>query len=117
MPKGKKTGGRTKGTPNKSGKPLKDLADQLGVDPFQILLHFAAGDYEALGYVRPDAFDDPNDLSKSVNITPEVRLKAASEAASYLYPKRKALEHTGEGGGPIAHTLESLVGGSMKEGK
>lgn len=74
-----KTGGRKKGTPNKKTLPLLARAKALKVDPFEILLLFAMGKWKRLGY-------------KENVLTPENRLKAASEACQYLHPKRKALE-------------------------
>jgi hypothetical protein len=69
--------GRKKGTPNKDKLPLQQKAEELGVDPFQILLLFAKGDVAALGIEV---------------ITADQRLRAASEACQYLYPKRKAIQ-------------------------
>jgi hypothetical protein len=57
---------------------LLKAADDMGVDVFEILLKFAAGDAGALGIEEP--------------IAPALRLKAALEAAQYIYPKRKAIE-------------------------
>lgn len=76
-----KTGGRQKGTPNKDTSQLAQLAQQLDVDPFEILLLFASGDFMSLGINE---------------VTPDQRLKAATEACTYLHPKRKALEHSGD---------------------
>lgn len=94
-PKGhKRWGGRAKGTPNASTLPLEAKAKELGVDPFEILLLFAAGDWKALGYQEEQA---PSGFSKEgvvykYTIDPSVRSKAAAEVCSYLYAKRKALE-------------------------
>lgn len=102
MTTGNKTGGRKKGTPNKNTQELIDLADQLGVNPFAILLHFASGNYEALGM--------PKQVVKSAgmgrtyiedSILPEMRLDAAYKCAQFLYPKRKALEVKKETSGEI----------------
>lgn len=86
--------GRKKGTPNKKSISLIEKAEDYGVDPFEILLMYAKGDWQGLGY------DDRSETrySKSgepyyvMNITTEHRLRAASEACQYLHPKRKALE-------------------------
>ena len=74
-----KTGGRKKGTPNKGSAPCSEKAHELGIEPFTVLLLFAAGDWQKLGYAAP--------------IDPAIRCKAAAEACHYLYPKRKAIEH------------------------
>lgn len=96
--KGKKLGGRAKGTPNKKSVLLDEKAKELGVDPFTILLKFAAGDWEGLGYkneifVKETA--DGKGHSLGYTITPEMRLKAAAEACQYLLAKKKAIELTG----------------------
>lgn len=92
-PGGEKIGGRKKGTPNKSSIPLAEKTIVLDVNPFEILLLFAKGDWESLGYqsatkVLYSKSGDPYEMDI---ITPDHRLKAASEAAQYLYPKLKAI--------------------------
>lgn len=94
----KKVGGRVKGTPNKNVIPLQEKAKELGCDPFEILCRFALGDWEGLGYDKGITYQSTNkgDLIERHIIPPELRSKAAAEAAQYLYPKRKAIEHSGE---------------------
>lgn len=95
--KGKKTGGRPKGTPNKRSQALEERAQALGVNPFEILLLFAKGDWEALGY--PSEFDTKYTSSGSPYsvriISPDTRQRSAAEVCQYLHPKRKAIEHSG----------------------
>ena len=86
--------GRKKGTPNKDSLPLEQKAAELGVDPFTILLHFAGGHWEQLGYKEKcttkwtgSGIEYEEDV-----ITPAMRLTASKEAAQYLYPKKKAIE-------------------------
>lgn len=59
---------------------VADKLAALGCDPVALLVQFATGKYKA-----------------------ELRFSAAKELASYVYPKLKAIEHTGPGGGPIEH--------------
>lgn len=90
---GTKTGGRKKGTPNKNTQELIELSDQLGINPFEILLHFAAGNYAELGlkeYQTKSAGMGKTFMELSV--LPEMRLDAAYKASQFLYPKRKAAE-------------------------
>lgn len=87
-----RTGGRKKGTPNKLTKELQELTEKLGIDPFEVLLRLAAGDWRGLGYPKGIAIG-PFGI-KCPTIDPSVRAKAASEACSYLFPKRKAIEHS-----------------------
>jgi len=42
--------GRKKGQVNKNKQDLNALADLMGVNPIEILLNFAKGDWKALGY-------------------------------------------------------------------
>jgi hypothetical protein len=93
-----KTGGRVKGTPNRTTLPLQELAQKLNCNPFEILLRFAMGDAKGLGYALDtvEQTTPKGDIIEKPLITPEIRVKAASEAAQYLYPKRKAIEHSGE---------------------
>jgi len=93
-------GGRKKGTPNKSTSYLQERCEALGVDPFEILIRFAAGDWKGLGY---ESSERCAGVSKDGQpwyedtISPEVRQKAAKEACEYLYPKRKAMELSADG--------------------
>jgi len=91
-------GGRTKGTPNKTKLPLEEKARELGCDPFEILCRFALGDWKGLGYEKEFTFSptQKGEVVEKPIIPPELRQKAAAEAAQYLYPKRKAIEHSGE---------------------
>lgn len=96
-PKGKprpENSGRKKGTPNKDTLPIEQKALDLGVDPFQILLHFAGGNWKALGYENECYFTEKADGAVKMGyvISPEMRCKAASEACQYLLPKKKAIE-------------------------
>lgn len=90
----KKYGGRKKGTLNKSALPLHERARTLGVDPFEILLLFCKRDWKALGYdsATEVKVGKGGECYEIERITPEHRLRAASEACQYLHPKRKAVE-------------------------
>lgn len=91
----KKLGGRTKGTPNKKTELLLDKCNELDVDPFEILLLFAKGDWKALGY---DGAQKVINVTKNGDeilgdvISPEIRSRCAKEACEYIHPKRKAVE-------------------------
>jgi hypothetical protein len=88
--------GRKAGTPNKNTQTLIDKAKELGVDPFDVVLRFAKGDWKGLGY---DAEKETKFTAAGIEyeeylIKPEMRLKAASEACQYILPKRKAIEQS-----------------------
>ena len=67
---GIKSGGRAKGTPNKRTTEVADLLYALGCDPVEGMARIAMDEAHA----------------------PELRGRMYAELASYLYPKRKALE-------------------------
>jgi hypothetical protein len=95
-----KSGGRVKGTPNKSTAELQALADKLGVNPFEILLRFAANDWKSLGYDERTrtVFSKTGEAVELDVIEPSERIQAAKSACEYLFPKRKAVEFTGANG-------------------
>jgi hypothetical protein len=94
-----KTGGRKKGTPNIRTKEALEIAEELGIDPFRILLQFAQGDWEGLGYTSEVYHKETAEGETTMGfvIPPELRQKAAGEATKYLYPQRKAVELSGDG--------------------
>jgi len=93
QPGHKKVGGRRKGQLNRKSLPVHQKAQELGIDPFEILLHFAAGNWKALGYPSQKRTVVTRNGSFQVDvIEPDHRLKAASESCQYLFPKRKAIE-------------------------
>jgi len=72
MALGRKTGGRTKGTPNKKTLDAIERLEQLGCDPIQVMAKIAMDDAAPI----------------------EVRARMFSELATYVAPKRKAVEHS-----------------------
>ena len=68
--RGRKTGGRKAGVPNKKTRAIQERLEELGCDPLEGMAKIAM------------------DESIEVNI----RLTAYKELAQYLYPKRKAIE-------------------------
>ena len=73
MPK-QKTGGRSKGTPNKRTQEVVDKLRELGCDPIEGMAHIAS--------------DESVDLP--------LRAQMLKELAQYVAPKRKAVEHSGD---------------------
>lgn len=59
---------------------LHAIADEMEVDPFEILLHFASRNEAALGWPQG-------------TLTPGHQLAAAMEAQKYLYPTVKSVDH------------------------
>lgn len=91
--------GRPKGAKNKITTAARELALQLGVNPLEVLLRFAKGDWEGLGYEDPTmtkySAEGPIIVER---IPPELRMTAAKEAVKYIYPTQKAVEFTSEDG-------------------
>jgi hypothetical protein len=76
MANGRKTGGRTAGTPNKATADLLAKLGALGCDPIEGMARIALNTRAPLG----------------------VRARMFAELAQYIYPKRKAVEDAGEDG-------------------
>lgn len=92
-PKGhKRYGGRKRGTPNKNSLSLQQKLDAFdngaGFDPIAEVLNLYT-------LIHAD--------------NPLVAVKILTELMQYIYPKRKALEHSGEINNPYANkSLEEL---------
>lgn len=87
--------GRPKGSPNARTQDLFDITERLECNPFEVLILFAKGDTESL---------------KIEEISPELRLRAAKDACDYLFPKRKAIEHTAinKSGDPLTALMNAI---------
>ncbi len=86
--------GRAPGARGKAGRQIDEMAVQMNVNPFKILLLFASGDWEALGLKSETVTVHlpGGAINEEWSIPVALRLKAASEAAAYLYPKLKSVE-------------------------
>lgn len=73
-----KTGGRKKGTLNKSKQTVEDICQLMGYDPIRALIKIA---------------QTSNDVA--------VQASCAKEVAKYVYPVKKAVEVSGLNGEPI----------------
>jgi hypothetical protein len=69
-------------------------AEALGIDPFEILLLFAAARWKELGYESKTKtiYTSEGSSYDVETISPELRVKAAQEATNYVLAKRKAIE-------------------------
>lgn len=76
--------GRTKGTPNKKTQSLLELCESEGVNVFQAILKLCK---------HPDE---------------SIQFSALKEAAQYIYPKRKSLEHSGSIDPKMAEAAEAI---------
>lgn len=97
----KKIGGRKKGSIAKNRKELIEKAEALGIDVFETLLLFAAGDWKRLGYDSPHHVTGKTLKGEEIvveRISPELRQKSANDAAKYISPQLKAVDvSTSEG--------------------
>lgn len=88
--------GRTKGTPNKRTLEAREIAERMGFCAIESLIHWARGDWKALGYesgtVTRSA--ESGETFEVDRISPELRQKSVNDAAKYLYPTLKATEHS-----------------------
>ncbi len=66
----------------------------MGIDPFEVVLLYAKGDWKSLGYEAECYFAEKPDGAVKMGyvISPELRAKCAQDACQYLHPKRKAIE-------------------------
>lgn len=103
--------GRKVGTPNRATREAQALADELGIDPFEVLLLFAAGDAEALG-LKP--YVDGKGRHREPMVALDLRMQAAIAACRHLLPVLKAVEVTGANGGPI-ETMMALGEEGLKK--
>lgn len=99
LPKGRpKTpgSGRKAGVPNRNTLSLEQKCASKGIDVFDLLLEYV---------IHPCPM--------------ELRFKAIQELCSFLYPKRKAIEHSGEISNPYLamefDELEKLVKEKLKK--
>lgn len=94
---GIKYGGRTKGTPNKDSLSVEQRCIAHGVDVVEGLIAFYKGDYKFLNLpetiVRPGFGGIEID---ELSISAELRAKALITLAKYIFPTRKAVEHSVE---------------------
>jgi hypothetical protein len=81
--------GRPKGVPDKRNLRVAERAAELGCDPIEFLCLVVKADVERL--------KEAPDLNQ--------RITAAKELASYIAPKLKSVEHTGESVGSFFEKL------------
>ncbi len=91
MAAGHKTGGRAAGTPNRKTLEVAERLAELKCDPIEGMARIAT--------------DEKN--------PPELRGRMFAELAQYVYPKRKAIEHSGPGGADI--TVKRLIGVNVED--
>lgn len=93
MAKGMKTGGRVKGTKNKRTFNAEELFRELDFDPLELLIHVAAGNWQALGFEGPTkiSYTSAGIEFEEQNIPLKERVTAAKEASKYLYSQKQSV--------------------------
>lgn len=111
---GERRGGRQKGTPNKKTQDLQALLEKIGVTPGELMGRIAKGEaIEALHVLDREA--GITDKKRKVYPTVDQMQSADKELCRYIYPQRKAIEHSpGEG---VAKFTMDLSGAGDKEEK
>ncbi len=94
--KGKKLGGRTKGTPNKKTEHFFDICTKRNHDPVEFNVMIAQNDWEALGYSKPTVtvYTKTGDSYEQDVISVSDRMSANNKLLDFMYPKRKSVEIT-----------------------
>lgn len=92
----KKTGGRIKGTPNKKTEDFFERCAQEDHDPVLFNIRVAKNDWLSLGYESGTitVFTKSGDSYEQDRITMAERLSANNKLLDFMYPKRKAIEHS-----------------------
>lgn len=86
MAAGKKTGGRSRGTPNKASAAKAAEVSASGLAPLDYMLA----------------------VMRDETVSADRRDDMAKAAAPYVHPKLAAVEHTGKDGAPVAVTFSWL---------
>lgn len=91
---------RTKGATGAKRLDAQSIAISKGVDPFEVLLDIIKGDWKALGLKSQTItrYTAKGDAYQEDAIQLEHRLSAAKDAAKYIYPQQKAIEHSASDG-------------------
>lgn len=85
--------GRPKGGIGERKRHIADLCIRLECDPMEILLRFAKGDWEGLGYDSKEIIKRAGEATwMEERITCGERIQAAKEACQYIYAKMKTIE-------------------------
>jgi len=86
-------GGRIKGVKNKRTRTIEEIAAKFDIDPFQVLMMVAAGDWKGLGYDAPSkiSYTNAGIEFEEPNIKLSDRVQAAKEASKYLYSQKQSV--------------------------
>lgn len=109
--------GRKKGSLNKRTQDLIELLEERGYSPVAELIEvgaYARKEYERSAeiYDAIQAKREGHEIRTPLNDTAptylQIMQKSAAEIMPYMYPKRKAIEHTGANGESLFQSLSDL---------
>lgn len=86
--------GRPKGSKNRRTLMVEEIAARFDIDPFEVLMMVAAGDWKGLGYkseCRTSFAASGIEFEEPV-IKLADRVNAAKEASKYLYSQKQAVQ-------------------------
>lgn len=86
--------GRKAGSATQKTREIADRAASEGITPLEFMLQIMRDE-------GPETEDERVMVARQA-----MRFEAAKAAAPYIHPRLAAIEHTGEGGGPIDHSLQ-----------
>ncbi len=88
--------GSRKGCKNKHTFQVEEIAHKFRVEPFEIMMRIASGDWEFFDFPSPTkmTFTPQGIEIEELNIPMELRGKMAEKACRYLYSQKQAVEVT-----------------------
>ncbi len=92
---------RPKGSKNRRTRLVEEIADRFDIDPFEVLMMIAAGDWKGLGYETKSkiTYTAQGIEVEEENVPLAQRCQAAKEAAKYLYAQKQSVSlSTGDSG-------------------
>ena len=114
MAKGRKTGGRTKGTPNKVTPQIREHFRQLiegELDQLKDALHevrFGIEIEKQVQAIGPDGKPTMQTILGRLNADPKGYIDSIARLARFCLPELGKIEHTGEDGGAVQIVIQKV---------
>lgn len=85
--------GRPKGSKNKHSFQIEEIANKFDIEPFEVLMMVAVGDWKGLGFeaAYKTSYTGAGIEFEEPNIKLADRVQAAKEACKYLYSQKQAV--------------------------
>jgi hypothetical protein len=86
--------GRPKGAKNIRTFKVEEIASRYALDPFEVLMQIAVGDWKKLGFdAKTKTTFTPQGIEiEEDNVPLAQRCNAAKEAVKYLYPQKREIQ-------------------------